>query len=466
MARKELLYQILAAQKPKTIVEVGTWNGLNAIAMASVALKYNPSVHYYGFDLFEDLTDAQAEEELNLKPRASLQQVQELLEVFKERNPGFSYTLIKGNTRDTLKDPGPWSTADFAFIDGGHSVETVRNDFEALKNCKAIVLDDYYIPDEQGNCVDTTKYGCNELCKTINAVMLPDGDPNTLGGKVTLAIYPAEACPFPVKLQVQTKNCVPDSQIHANIKYSTTVVTKWTPCCRLHNNTAVVVSAGESYKDYLEQIKLLAQDKTNYIFCVKTNHNFLIEQGIVPFGCILLDPRAKIKRFITPHDDVHYFAASVVHPSTIDLLRNYKLYLYNAVVGASEMPLLQQASNDPRSKRIIGGGSTAAARAIPVLKLLGFYKFKFFGYDSCYRTPQDPHATTKDGQKKFWQVEKYGKKFWTSLEMLAQVQDFENYFSHIIGDPGFEMEFYGDGIIPHVYKHVALPYDDFQEEFK
>lgn len=470
MHRKKALYKLIEHNKPASIVEVGTWNGVNAISMCSIALRFHKEVTYYGFDLFESGDPATDEAELNVKERINHRQVDTLFREFQASNPGFKFHLFIGKSKEMLEhcfigeDSQPWKTADFAFIDGGHSVETIAADYEALKGCKTVVFDDLYFPDERGVCVDINKFGCNKVVENLNGARIPMGDRNNLGGLIGIYVVPAHHSPFPIQLKVDTRNCVEDKQIQANLKYAVSIHDRWTPACHRHDNVAVMVSAGPSYLDHLDEIRELSKRPDHYIFCVKTNHNKLIEEGIVPFGCCLLDPRPKVRRFITPHKDVHYFAASIVHPSTIDLLHEYNLFLYNAPVGAGEQDLYATASKSLRSKRLVGGGTTSAGRAIPLLRIMGFLTMKLYGYDSCFRDAQDHEATTKDGQKKYWEIEKFGRKFWTSLEMLAQVQDFERYFQAIVGDPSFDVEFIGDGMIPWIFKHVYVDRESFSPE--
>lgn len=462
MSRKNQLYKIIDTLKPTSILEFGTWNGLNAIAMCSVALKHNKTVTYYGVDVFEEGTPELCEAELNVKAKTTLEQVTALFTEFKQTNPGFEFYLFKNNSNEvTVADD---FKVDLAFIDGGHSLETIKHDYEQIKGrAKCIVFDDYYEKDAQGNCVDTTKYGCNKLVGEINAVVLPAKDPVSLGGVCHLAVTPPQYSPYPINLVVHTQNCVDNEQIHANIKYSTTLIKKWLPGCVDNKNTAVLVSAGPSYLDHLDEIRT-RQNNGEYIFCVKTNHNALIEHGIIPFGCILLDPRAKVKRFVTPHKGVKYFAASMVHPSTVDLLRSYDTYLYNAAVGAGEDKLFKKMI-DPHSRRIVANGSTAASRAICVLRILGFCNYVLYGYDSCYREAQDENETTKNGYKKFWKIDKFGKSFFTSLEMLAQAQDFERIFEQVCGDPTYNITCIGDGMIPHIHSKMKQEVVVFDEVF-
>ncbi len=164
---------LIAKIKPRTIAEIGTWNGYRAIEMAKEALKYQDKVTYYGFDLFEQATDDTDSEEMNVKPHYTKELVSKFLDNFKKTNPGFSYVLTAGNTRATLKP----MAVDLAFIDGGHSIETIVGDYEALKDSKVVLFDDYY---EGG--IDIEKYGCNRIVEKLNHTVLPVGDPVAGGG--------------------------------------------------------------------------------------------------------------------------------------------------------------------------------------------------------------------------------------------------------------------------------------------
>ena len=82
--------------KPASIVEIGTWNGDRAIDIAQAALKHHTYVHYWGFDVFEQVADNHDQRELNVKPHTPLKDVRAKLKIFREQHPGFSFDLIKG----------------------------------------------------------------------------------------------------------------------------------------------------------------------------------------------------------------------------------------------------------------------------------------------------------------------------------------------------------------------------------
>ena len=180
-AQLEILIQ---DYKPRHIVEIGTWNGDRAIRLATFALRYQPNVHYVGYDLFETATADDDSRELNVKPHNTIEAVAEKLNAFSEVHSGFSFELIPGDTRDSLK---PLVT-DFAYIDGGHSVDTIQSDLDRLQGSRVIVLDDYYLPDEQGRIPDTSLYGCNSVIANSDHVVLPLRDRIKDGGYVIMAL--------------------------------------------------------------------------------------------------------------------------------------------------------------------------------------------------------------------------------------------------------------------------------------
>jgi hypothetical protein len=169
------LTEALAAMPCKNLVEVGTWNGRRARELVTAALRTNPTVKYYGFDLFEALTDEELEAELSKRPpsqadvEAGLRRFQWRISILSALRPwhrrNFDFTLHQGYTRDTLpafREAHPGFQAEFIFIDGGHSIETITNDWE---NCSQVVssdgfifLDDYY-----GNAELAERFGCNKL---------------------------------------------------------------------------------------------------------------------------------------------------------------------------------------------------------------------------------------------------------------------------------------------------------------
>jgi hypothetical protein len=179
LERYTQLTQFLAGMACENLVEVGTWNGRRAQELVRAALRRSAAVTYHGFDLFEALTDEELEGELSKRP-PSQREVEARLHRFQRRisltsalrpwrRRNFEFALHQGHTRDTLavfRESNPDFSAQFIFIDGGHSIETITNDWE---NCSelvdargAIFLDDFY-----GNAELAERFGCNKLVESL-----------------------------------------------------------------------------------------------------------------------------------------------------------------------------------------------------------------------------------------------------------------------------------------------------------
>lgn len=107
------LNDYILRNKCKKIMEIGVANGENARAMVKVAIRsFSPEeVEYYGFDYFEG---------------NRMKQVRRKLE-----ETGCKFKLFKGDSVETLpKATQTLPKMDLIFIDGGHSYETVKCDWE------------------------------------------------------------------------------------------------------------------------------------------------------------------------------------------------------------------------------------------------------------------------------------------------------------------------------------------------
>jgi predicted O-methyltransferase YrrM len=124
--------QLLAevdAVRPKTILEIGTYDGFNAARLVRRALRYRDDVEYYGFDLFEALDDARFLREFSLKPPS-----QKEVDRFLARNGVRNRFLFAGDTTRSIPQArSQLPPMDLVFIDGGHSYETVSADWRNIE---------------------------------------------------------------------------------------------------------------------------------------------------------------------------------------------------------------------------------------------------------------------------------------------------------------------------------------------
>ncbi|MEM2130931.1 MAG: class I SAM-dependent methyltransferase [Candidatus Woesearchaeota archaeon] len=143
--RYKHLFEITEKTKPKNIMEIGIYDGENSLKILEIAKKYNNAreINYYGFDLFESMDKNTYEKEVSKNPLSQ----KNIYEKLKKTNSNIF--LFKGNTLKTLPENyKKLPKMDLIIIDGGHSLETINNDWNYSKklmhkNTK-VLFDDYW----------------------------------------------------------------------------------------------------------------------------------------------------------------------------------------------------------------------------------------------------------------------------------------------------------------------------------
>ena len=107
------------------------------------ASQYRDDVVYFGFDMFESLTDATF-----LKEFALTVPSQKDVDKFLQRSGCIRRHLFAGNTIETLNEnKNKLPKMDLIFLDGGHSEETVASDWvnvqDLLHAGSVVFFDDY-----------------------------------------------------------------------------------------------------------------------------------------------------------------------------------------------------------------------------------------------------------------------------------------------------------------------------------
>jgi hypothetical protein len=119
-------------------VEIGSHTGRSMMFLANHLKNKVKNLHLIGYDVFDLETDQFHLDEDNGMKGGNFDKCFYNLKKLSKRNPNISFELVKGYTQDTLLP----TKADWAYIDGGHSYETVKWDHEQLKDSRIIVFDD------------------------------------------------------------------------------------------------------------------------------------------------------------------------------------------------------------------------------------------------------------------------------------------------------------------------------------
>ena len=477
------LLKIITHYQPKKIVETGTWNGGRAIQMATAAFQYTDKVHYLGFDLFEEATEESDKYEMNTKPHNTVEAVRQRLTQFaekmKEQGKTFTFKLHKGDTKKTLSSCKAIKKADFAFIDGGHSYETVKSDFENLKHIPYLVFDDFFSEDEKGLIPSEENLGVNKLTKEIKAygkVVLPSNDAVLGGGKTHIVFVGMKKGikPLPEELTrtpivVTPKDSRDKNEIIDNIKANKDLISDYdfVNHKRINKETAFIVSAGDSVDFNL--LKKRIKEEKGKVFCVKHSYPKLLENGIDPFCCVILDPRpidgesthGVIRKdlFKTVNQNTLFLVASMTDPSVTKYLmsKNANIKGWDAYSDAirdesvKEKLVIDKGSNIEEGSTLVTGGTCAAMRTISIAHILGFRNFELFGFDCSIpevteEMKKEKVSVNNEKEKpKYFKVEHSGNYFWTTGELLAMAQDCEKLFDST--EPDMAITFHGENTL-------------------
>lgn len=450
------------------LVEVGTWNGSRAVHLAESLFAAGATrVSYVGFDTFESGNDRLHEGDT--KPDATQEFVRCRLDNYKilcsRQGRTFDYTLIQGNTlitlpafADDLKD------TTFAYIDGGHSYETTLSDYNCLKHVPYIVFDDLIAEPEDG-----APEGPREVMRkhvTGQKTIWNSGD-YYAGLKQTICFGLATAPgfkPYELKqaLQVKPVDSVDKSYQADYITQNAKAITEWLPTYQAHTRRAILVSAGPTLPQHLDEIRA-KQAAGGVIFAVKHALPVLASGGITPDYIVILDPRPAdgqsthgimrrdLFASVQPGDKVLF--ATMTHPSVRELLeaKQARLIGWHALTDA----LKTVNANDIASGLRVGGGTCSATRMPTLAFVMGFRRLDFYGFDFFYASD----TTQEDIKQKLMTVElgKPSKKFLTTGELVAAMQDLGVWAKWMV-DNNLDIQFFGDGAGPHIWSSVAPNY--------
>ena len=467
LPRYRQLADLVRTYATNEIVEVGTWNGGRAIEMALAAFEKTDNVHYIGFDLFEEATDEIDLYEFNTKPHNTMAAVTKRFKEFQdkmaEQGKTFSFELYKGDSKETLTKFDRRKNITFAYIDGGHSDDTLASDYENLKNVPVLVFNNFYTKDVDNNLIDESYHSVNRLIhdkfKDKRCTVLPSQDVliyNKQKAGIThlaVTLNDEDLPPIPDDLRrapiiVQPRDSVPQEHITTNIKANLDIIKDWSlvKACDINKEHLLLVSAGPSL-----DIAKIKKDIKYYgakVVCVKHAYPILMKAGIIPYACVILDPREitgtsthNVVRS-TLFEDINprtmFFVASMTDPSVTKTLlkKTDKVYGWHAY-SQSLQENVRTVDNPNGEIKLapettyVTGGTSAAMRAIGLFHILGFRNFIFHGYDCSFidePTEEEKKEKIRNENPKFIQVELNGNTFWTTGELLAMAQDCEKLF--------------------------------------
>lgn len=275
---------------------------------------------------------------------------------------------------------------------------------------------------------------------------------------------------FPI--MIAPRDSVDSDDLMGNVESNKRSNDRWISYKFPHDGVGIVASAGPSLKKNIQELKDLikrtvAEGRKPYVFCVKHSYKLLLDNGVQPDLCVLLDPRPFDEESTTGHvrsdlirdpDPSTLFAvATICNPAVKKYLesQNAKIINWNAWTNGIKSLKLEFP------QFFITGGTCAAMRAISMGFVLGFREFHLFGFDACVYEEVDTSLKLPDGNPKWIElgIKMNGveKKVTTSGEWLALAQDYERLLKDVVsGKLDLDLNVHGeDGLIYFVHQSIV-----------
>ena len=151
----------------------------------------------------------------------------------------------------------------------------------------------------------------------------------------------------------------------------------------------IFVAGGPTLIAHLNEIR--ARSERGEFICTSNNtYDFLIENGIVPNACCVIDPKEIVKTYIKkPNKRTTFYIGIVCNPAVgtqlvdagMDVMKVCTAY---GMDDEADVKMQMQAYPDVKGLSYLVGGTMMGLRAMPMALLLGFKKIEYYGFDSCF----------------------------------------------------------------------------------
>lgn len=224
---------------------------------------------------------------------------------------------------------------------------------------------------------------------------------------------------------------------------------------------AIIVGGAPSIKGQLEAIRALAADEHNAVFAINWTHTWLIENGIVPKGCVFFEIDAEPDTVLkAAHPDVTYYICSHCHQKSFDALQGHKRVLWHSPPNSE----IEKVTGEElfKGSALVGGGISTFTRTMTIALYLGYRHLDIFGCDSCFpddgKTHVDGYETIMDSKTDGMYV--WGqslatneiRRFKTLGYLALQVEEFKVYCQ--TNHQHFSMRVHGDSLLRWAHKEA------------
>ena len=245
---------------------------------------------------------------------------------------------------------------------------------------------------------------------------------------------------------------VADHTITDNIKANVQRDVPWFSGFGPQAKAAIVCCGGPSLTDSLSEIRWHARNGSR-IITVNNAWRVLVEAGIKPDACILLDARPENVQFIQGGEHLKWFVASQCDASIFDGLKDHDLVMWHSHIG-DEIEVIVKPFMETHPICLVPGGGTVGLRAINLCWLSGYDKIHVYGLDGSYEGDKH-HAYAQplnDGEHVLT-VLHGGKSYQCSTWMARQAEEFQDQW-RFLNARKVNIFVHGRGLIPDIAKQL------------
>jgi len=265
---------------------------------------------------------------------------------------------------------------------------------------------------------------------------------------------------------------ITEEQIRTNVRHN--IAGGWTQVSPHEKNEieVMILGGGPSLTDFETDIRQKLAEGVKLV-TLNGAYNWAVARGLVPLNQIVVDARPFNARFTKPVvEGCKYFIASQCDPLVLDGLPPEQTYLWHTTTEMIRDMLLEQYP----LWWGVPGGSTVLLRAIPLLRMLGFYKFHLYGCDSCLGPGDIHHAYAQPENNSEAVISMVlsangtlapaalnipGEIFSCYAWMVSQAQEMMSLIK-FLGDE-IQLEIYGEGLLAHILRMGATVAEEAEE---
>ena len=256
-----------------------------------------------------------------------------------------------------------------------------------------------------------------------------------------------------VQLSDNVKLNVSDDVIKRNILHNIELGLPQIEAYQPNSRPVALVGGGSSLNQTLDELDRCVAEGHSVV-ALNGAAQWLHARGYPVHAHFVLDARPFNVRFVQPAIAGKYFIGSQADPSILAALKEQQkaVWLFHGGTVKDFTDDLDRVYGEGRYI-IIKAGSTVMLSALSVLRVLGFYRFEIFGFDSCLLDGHHAYEQPENDSAKRLLLKAGGKVFELHAWMAGQAEDFCK-FTKKFGNL-FDIVVHGDGLIAHLIKTMA-----------